>query len=392
MRLADFIREHMEAILFEWEEFASLQLPAAEKMTPLELRNHASLILEAIAKDISLPQSHSAQREKARGRAPVVAGAPETAAQSHAVMRGLSGFDIDQLVAEFRALRASVLRLWERANEGELRDPDDVIRFNEAIDQALTESVSFYSAQVDRSRFLLLAMVSHDMRSPVNTIQMGASYLARLKAGDDVARASRFLSQASADVCAMLDDLVAFNRAQLGLGLPVSLAPVDLADTFARQVDRLRFANPEHSIELEIEGDVSGTWDARRLQQVLSNLVLNAMKYGQRESPVRVRLSGENEWVRFEVINAGTFAGADVERLFEPLRRGVNSALAPNSDDSLGLGLYIAREIARAHGGRISIEPHPATTVFTVTLPRLPNLAAPVVDTDAAMVGSGTAA
>src|SRR5687768_6291939 len=112
MRLAEFITDNMELILTEWETFAASVLPAAASMSSLALRDHAPHILEAVVKDITTAQTREAQTEKSKGRAPRVLGSPATAAQTHAVLRAQSGFDINQLVAEYRALRASVLRLW----------------------------------------------------------------------------------------------------------------------------------------------------------------------------------------------------------------------------------------------------------------------------------------
>ena len=111
MRLADFILGNMETILGEWEEFAATLLPAAGDMTTLALRDHAKEILEAVAKDLRTPQTEEAQAEKSKGWAPTLTGAPETAAQTHAVLRARSGFDINQMAAEYRALRASHARL-----------------------------------------------------------------------------------------------------------------------------------------------------------------------------------------------------------------------------------------------------------------------------------------
>ena len=188
MRLADFIPRNMEAILVQWEAFAATRLPSAARMTPLALRDHAQQILEAIAADLSTAQTREAQVEKSMGRVPALIGAPETAAQTHAVLRAQSGFNINQLAAEYRALRTSVLRLWTDACQPEDTRMEDIIRFNEAIDQALAESVEFFSTQVDQARNLLLGMLGHDMRSPLQTIQMTASYLAALNAGAKVYR------------------------------------------------------------------------------------------------------------------------------------------------------------------------------------------------------------
>jgi signal transduction histidine kinase len=178
MRLAEFIRHHMEAILTEWEAFAATLLPTTGGMTSLALRDHAQQILEAVARDLSTAQTREAQSEKSKGRAPEVAGAPETAAQTHAVLRVRSGFDINQLVAEYRALRASVLRLWMDPSPLEKSGIEDMIRFNEAIDQAIAESVGHFHRTVERYRNLLLGMLGHDMRSPLNSIQVTAAYLA----------------------------------------------------------------------------------------------------------------------------------------------------------------------------------------------------------------------
>src|SRR5688572_22571547 len=115
MRLADFILQNMEAIVSRWEAFAATRLPAAKNMKSLALRNHAKQILEAIAKDIGTSQTGFAQAEKSKGRALALSDAPETAAETHAIIRAQSGFDIKQLAAEYRALRASVLLLWTNA-------------------------------------------------------------------------------------------------------------------------------------------------------------------------------------------------------------------------------------------------------------------------------------
>ncbi|WP_176044664.1 RsbRD N-terminal domain-containing protein, partial [Paraburkholderia phenoliruptrix] len=112
MRLADFILRDMEPILAQWEAFAGTLLPAAGNLQSSGLRDHAQQILQAVVKDLQTSQTRQAQREKSMGRAPVLIDATETAAQTHALLRARAGFNINQLAAEYRALRASVLRLW----------------------------------------------------------------------------------------------------------------------------------------------------------------------------------------------------------------------------------------------------------------------------------------
>ena len=371
MRLADFILQDMETILQQWEAFAAAQLPAAASMKPLALRDHAQQILEAVAKDLSTPQSRDAQAAKSLGRAPTRFGAPETAAQTHATLRAHSGFNINQMAAEYRALRASVLRQWTDACQPEAPHAEDIIRFNEAIDQALAESIGFFSAQVDQARNLFLGMLGHDMRSPLQTIQMTASYLAALNAGVNITEAASRLISSGARMKALLDDLVDFNRTKLGLGLSIAPTDVDVAKLFADELNQLRAAHPDHQVELEVVGDCSGVWDGPRLQQLLGNLVVNAFKYGRPDLPVQVAVSGDDAEVRFEVRNSGQpIEESTLAQIFDPLKRGPEQEIQADREGSLGLGLFIAREIAKSHRGEIEARSDEKETVFAVRLPR----------------------
>ncbi len=156
MRLSEFILHEMESILVEWEAFADSCAPSEAKMSRRALRDHAEQILQAVAADLDTPQSASEQQAKAEGNAPRIPTAPETAAQTHAVLRAKSGFDINQLVSEYRALRASVVRLWTNSHHSSHTDFVDFIRFNEAIDQAIAESIDFFDNQLSKSRNLVL--------------------------------------------------------------------------------------------------------------------------------------------------------------------------------------------------------------------------------------------
>ena len=281
MRLGDFIRRDMERILARWEAFAATRLPAAASMSSLELRDHAQQILEAIVADLSVPQTREAQAAKSMGLAPAPFPARETAAQSHAVLRAKSGYDIQQLASEYRTLRATVLSLWMEACLPADPPLDDVIRFNEAIDQALAESIGHFSAQVEQTRNLLLGMLSHDMRTPLQTVQMTARYLGQLNAGADVSDAARRLINSGANLQGLLDDLVDFNRTNLGLGINVVPSQVDLGTICAEEVEQLRAAYPESRLQLNVAGDCQGLWDGRRVQQLLGNLIVNAIHHGR---------------------------------------------------------------------------------------------------------------
>ncbi|RQR55360.1 sensor histidine kinase [Burkholderia sp. Bp9126] len=371
MRLADFIDQNIEPILVQWEAFAATLLPAARSMDSRGLRDHARQILEAVAKDIASPQTRDEQREKSLGRAPEPVNAKETAAQTHAILRARRGFNINQLAAEYRALRASVLRLWIDECQPSAPYLDDMIRFNEAIDQALAESVAFFTEQTAQARNLFLGMLGHDMRTPLQTIRLTATYLAALNAGEEVSEAAARLIRSGSRMQALLDDLCDFNRTQLGLGINVVPCDVDLAHVVANVVDELQAAHPNREIHVDVNGDLRGDWDEQRMQQLLSNLVSNALKYGTPDTPVRVAATSTETDVLIEIGNSGPALDQFMlDRIFDPLQRGADPTEKPGDDVGLGLGLYIANEIARAHHGRIDVRSDQTETVFAVRLPR----------------------
>ncbi len=372
LKLSDFILGEMEAIVAEWEANAAAQLPAAAQMGSSALRDHAEQILKATAKDILTVQSDDERAQKSKGRAPRPSDTGNTPAETHALLRVQSGFDINQMAGEYRALRASVLRLWTKTFGSDPVDPQEMIRFNESIDQAMAESVAFFSAQINNERNLLLGMLGHDMRNPLQVIQLTAKQLSKLDAGPDVATCAARLSKSARSLKALLDDLLDFNRTKLGLGIMISPAPVDLAEAFAAELEQLRTTNPGRTLAMEVGGDVSGVWDINRLNQLLDNLVVNALKYGAFSSPVKILLNGFPGEVVMAVCNEGPKIDQSMlARIFEPLKRGLEQRVVSGADGSMGLGLYIAREIATAHGGDIAARSDENETVFTVRLPRL---------------------
>jgi signal transduction histidine kinase len=371
MRLGEFILRDMEKILQRWEAFATTRLPAAVHMSSRSLRDHGPEILQAIVADLASPQTRQEQTAKSLGLAQVAADAPQTAAQTHAVLRAESGFNIEQLVSEYRALRASVLGAWLDACPPEPPLVEDMIRFNEAIDQALAESVGFFEAHVTRSRNLLLGMLSHDLRSPLHTIQMTARYLRALDSDGDVGLAAERLVRSGARMQKLLDDLIDFNRTELGLGIRISPCDVELGDVCAEELEQIRATYCDRAVELEVTGDCRGCWDPGRIQQLLNNLVVNALRYGEPGGTVNVAVRGSESEVRLSVANTGkTIDGETIAHMFEPLRRGKDGAA--NNDSGLGLGLYITSEIAKAHGGAVAADSAQDRTVFTVSLPRHP--------------------
>ncbi|MBC7452959.1 MAG: RsbRD N-terminal domain-containing protein, partial [Massilia sp.] len=160
MRLSKFITDNLEPILQEWQTFAATLVPAKYKTDQDFLRDHVKQMLHTIAADLAIPQSPVKKDEKSKGQRPP---AKKTAASTHGSDRLNSGFSMDAAIAEYRALRASVTRLWQEAHVGqppETTHLDDIIRFNEAIDQAITESVTSYSFDKERQSRVFEAILS----------------------------------------------------------------------------------------------------------------------------------------------------------------------------------------------------------------------------------------
>lgn len=380
MRLGDFIRSNMEPILQAWEEFASTLVPPALTMDSKALRDHARYMLEAIALDLSKDQTEAQQFIKSTGAAPRKAGA--TAAETHASERLLSGFSIEQLFSEYRALRASVLRLWSKESKTELdTDPEDMMRFNEAIDQAVAESVGRYAKMVARSQNLFLAILGHDLRNPLATTIMASSFIMQsTEAHSKLVTAASRIYSAGNRMNKLVNDLIDYTRTHLGSKLPILVKEIDMHVLARDTVAEHEIAHPERTFRLEANGNFKGQWDDSRIAQVLSNLLGNAVQYGSTESPITVRLWAEADDVHLTVENHGAVIEPQkMTSLFEPLVRFAKGDDEPQGR-SLGIGLYIAREIVYAHGGEIRVTSSEAEgTVFAVTLPRTPPAGTDVV-------------
>jgi signal transduction histidine kinase len=278
------------------------------------------------------------------------------------------------MVAEYRALRASVIRLWTRANGGLTGDDiEDLMRFNEAIDQALAESITRYTQDVDRSKEMFVAILGHDLRTPLGAITMASRFM--LETGE-LAEPHRGLTTRivhSADrMQRMVNDLLDFTRSRLGSGVPVLRRDMDLAKAAADAVHEVTVAHPASVLRLETSGDLVGTWDAARIGQMLTNLVGNAVHHGAAHTPITVSARGFPTAVELHVHNCGPpIPPADLPDLFSPYKRFRAGTARVGSPTSLGLGLYIAERIATAHGGTIVVTSTDGDgTAFTVRLPR----------------------
>ncbi|VVN12758.1 Adaptive-response sensory-kinase SasA [Pseudomonas fluorescens] len=373
MRLPEFIRQHVDRIVDEWEQFARTITPAAETMDSVALRDHAREILLAAARDMTTAQTAAEQLAKAKGEGAEKTPSLDEAGASHGELRHTVGFDLVQMTSEFRHLRACVIRLWVDSLEApDLAYFQDMIRFNEAIDEALAESTAAYAEQVDHSRDIFLAILGHDLRAPLQAVSMSTELLMRKASleGDALACAIN-IKRGAQHMAVMVNDLLELVRSRLGKSLPIDPAPMDLADAAHAAIAEACAGNPECDPTITVQGNTRGIWDAGRLDQLLRNLIGNALQHGSNKRDVTVTLAGEAQAVRLTVHNYGNpIPESAIGTIFDPLVRSVDEELGQPST-SLGLGLFIVKEVVDAHGGTIEVSSNEADgTLFTVVLPR----------------------
>ena len=377
MKFSAFIKDNLDAIVADWEAFAR-KLPAGRTMSILALRDHSREILLAIAGDMELRQSDEERADESQEIVPTE-DSTSSAAAEHGALRQMAGFDLVQLFAEFRALRASVMAFWQRSEEAQSGTTSikDITRFNEGMDKALAHSVQSYSSEVAASRDMFLAVLGHDLRGPLSGIGMSATLLAKPDLSDAARlQAAARIKRASRDMNRLITDLLEYTRTRLGAGIPIDRSACDLGPVCEATLEDIRAGNPEQQFVQRMSGDLNLQADAARMQQALSNLLSNAVQHGSRQSPVTLTADGEAEAIVLKVGNSGDPIPSDkLQAIFEPLVQAPNASAQAHerSKTSLGLGLFIVREIVLAHGGTISVESSSAAgTVFTIRLPRAP--------------------
>lgn len=366
MRLDAFIEQDMQAIVEEAVAFAR-SLAALTEEDEAEVRDHIPKILEKIARDLRTTQSEEASIAKSKGQA---AGRLGTEADSHGLQRAKVGLSIEQVLAEYRALRSSVLRLWAKKFAPERTSIADIGRFNEAIDEAIAESIRAFVVETENRRRLFLAALGHDLRGPLHAISLAADTLT----APDLPKspiAIDILRKGTSRLSGLLDSLLDFNLVGLGGKMKLSKSATDLEQHFEDELHLLRAASPGVQIDWVVLGDCVGTLDSSRMREALANLVSNAIKHGTPSQPVRVELQGLPTTIKLTVSNAidEPIPASELAMLFEPLRRKAGKSQSAERSH-LGLGLFITREIANAHGGEVIGACHGSTISFTLSIPK----------------------
>lgn len=210
---------------------------------------------------------------------------------------------------------------------------------------------------------MFAGILAHDLRNPLSATNMAAHVILKSSGENErITKPAQRIVASSQRMSRMIDQLLDFTRIRIGGGVALAVSPVDLEEVCRQVVAELNPAN----FQVESRGDIKGKWDEDRLYQLLSNLAGNAVKHGA--GPVRFQLDGtQPDQVLATVSNAGEIPSEIHASLFDPFAKG--PASKPGSE-GLGLGLYISRQIAVAHGGNIDLHSNGGQTTFTLQLPR----------------------
>jgi signal transduction histidine kinase len=380
MKLSAFIRSHTDEIVREWDRFARTCQPAATGMDDVRVRDHVLQLLMFIARDMESAQTDFEQSEKSKGRADLE-HALDSEAETHAVARVVDGFTIDQVVAEFRALRASILHL--RANQETPITRSEVMeltRFNECIDQMLSESVSRHTRLVsdvlrdaNRQKDEFISTLSHELRNPLSSIRNCVQILGGNGSTDPsvATRVINMLARQTGHLERLLDDLLDVARISRNRVI-LKIEPHDIRLCVQDAVDANTglIEKKGHAIKVDVpSAPVTIDVDCTRLAQVVSNLLNNAAKYSPAGSDIEVSLKRETHHAVIRVRDNGI--GIDEHLLPHVFDAFYANRAGGDVKQGLGLGLWLSRQLTELQAGTITVDSNgPGTgTEFCVRLP-----------------------
>ncbi|GHA14695.1 sensor histidine kinase [Devosia pacifica] len=212
-----------------------------------------------------------------------------------------------------------------------------------------------------------IAVLGHDLRSPLASISSGARLLSRSPLDERSQRIVMLIQSTVVRMTGLVDNLLDFARGRLGDGLSLNVNnSSDIERTLQQVIEELRSGHPEHEINTAFNISHTVSCDEQRVAQLVSNLISNALTHGASDEPIRISAETTEEDLQVRVTNGGRQIPTEVrEHLFDPFSRGS----ASSSGKGLGLGLYIASEIAHAHGGSLDVASSEQETTFTLRLP-----------------------
>jgi signal transduction histidine kinase len=226
---------------------------------------------------------------------------------------------------------------------------------------------------VGELREQLMGIVGHDLRSPLNTIVMGARLLTLGEGlGEKEAELVRRITNSALLAARLIDQLLDMTRGRLGGGIPIEPTRFNLSDVLRQVTGEAELTHPDRPLHVETLGDLTGVWDRDRMYQLLGNLVDNAIRHGEPRTLIALRIHGGETDVIIEITNRGEpIPPETLPFIFDAFRQGRTAHPSRAHGLGLGLGLFIAQQIAHSHGGSINATSSAsAGTTFRVRLPR----------------------
>lgn len=247
----------------------------------------------------------------------------------------------------------------------------DLIAFHlNAIAEIELSAINLLEEQkTSELRDQFIAILGHDLRNPVGAIRNSAQLLLRMPLDERALRLASIIQDSSFRITGLIENVLDFARGRLGEGISLNLTDnAALKPALEQVINELKAIWPDRRIDMEFNLDQAVKCDAVRIAQLFSNILGNALTYGRADQPVRVKVSGLDGQLELSVANCGEkIPDAKIARLFQPFSRGSEE----NSKDGLGLGLYIASEIARAHKGTLGVVSTDEETCFTLSIDML---------------------
>ncbi len=273
---------------------------------------------------------------------------------------------------EFRLRRADGEYRWHLARAQAVRGADEAITRWFGTNTDVDEAKKIRESLRRRTEFeqYLVGIVSHDLRNPLGVIALGAGALSRNASLDAAAKKSvNRIEAATGRATKMIRDLLDFTETRLGGTIPVAPKPVDLREVLRASFEELEATHPGRRIRVQHQGEPVGEWDPDRMAQVVLNLSSNALKYSPPDSEITIETQTMPDRVVLQVRNHGApIDPTKLPRIFEPLQRATDEV--DPSGRSVGLGLYIVKQIVEAHGGLVDVSSTERGTTFTTQLPR----------------------
>jgi signal transduction histidine kinase len=262
-----------------------------------------------------------------------------------------------------------ILAVIRPANEASAEEDEWLL--SALADQAAVALEKTRLDEIGEFREQLIGIVGHDLRNPLSTVLMAAQLLLmREGLGEPETELARKIASNAALAVRLIEQLLDLTRSRFGGGIPIDPEPVDIREVCEQVVGQTELTHPDRSLRVDVRGDSTGVWDRDRIVHLLANLVGNAVQHGEPRTPIELRIDGgENELV-IEVANRGNpIPPAMLPSIFDAFRRDRGVHLSTKR--GLGLGLFIAQQIARAHGGSIAVTSSEEDgTTFRVRLPR----------------------